>query len=263
MRVAVYSAGLALLVSAPASAESFATLWSLKDITTALPVSAELEKPFFEQRIVPLRLVRLDQDVTTATGKSVGKGSLLYLIVDKTNRQAFCTFKDNSTKNAAKSLFIPGLDKRPCFIDDDRDGRFEKSFSVFEAWGTVAPEPIGNIRKSTPIAPSAYSEADPLEAPTDYRLTLHVFKRGKPPYPELRFLLGGKNDSVMQSEPGVREGEAVVAVPFNYSVRLKLETAASAAVTMTKTDQDVLFVRGDVYVMLKPEEYANFKSGSR
>jgi hypothetical protein len=254
MKLALLIGSLGLLLSSPAAAEGFATLWTFEDVTSTLPTEVELQKPFFEQRILHHKLVKLDQDVTTATGKIVSKGTPLYLILGKKDRQAFCTFKDSSTGNVAKSLFIPALDRRPCFIDDDRDGRFEKSFSVFEAWGTVVPEARGNMTKATAIPPVAYSAADRSASPTDYRVTLHVFKRGKIARPELRFLFAGKNDSVMQTIPSVAEGDVKLSSAFNHELRMKLTDTSRATVSMTKTGQNFMYVINDNYIMLKPDE---------
>jgi hypothetical protein len=262
-RISWAIAALASLLSSPAAAEGFATLWSLHDVTATPPTSTALEQPFFEQRILPYRLVKLDQDVTTAAGKPVAKGSLLYLVLDKKNRQAFCTFKDSSTGNVAKSAFIPALDKRPCFIDDDRDGKFEKSFSVFEAWGTVVPEARGNMAKSSPVSPTSYSDVDRQSAPTDYRLMLHVFKRGKIPVPELRFRFSGKNDSLMHTARSINAGDATLSSPFNHLVRMKLDPASGATVSMTATGQDFMFVLNDIYLMLKAQELSGLLGGAK
>jgi hypothetical protein len=176
---------------------------------------------------------------------------------------AFCTFKDNSAGNAAKSLFIPALDTRPCFIDDDKDGKFEKTFSVFELWGSVAPTPKGDMKKARAIKPVTYSEADPSETPTVYRLTFEVHSKGNDPAPELRFKFSGKNEGLVQTYPSERVGDAFVANPFNYKVSMKLVGTQNAEVSLTPTGENVMVVLFDKYTLMKPEEFPMAKVGKK
>jgi hypothetical protein len=269
-RAAGYSSWLAgwlavatAFVATPAAAEKFSTVWTFRPVTADAPSSTELDKPFFEQRAIPYRLVRLNEDLSLAKGKPLAKGTLLYLIMDKTNRMAFCTFKDLSGGNAAKSLFIPALDTRPCLIDDDGDGKFEKSFSVFELWGSVAPTAKGDMRKASPINPVSYSEADPAETLTDYRLRFFVHAKGSVPEPQLRFVFSAKNDSATLAYPTAAEGDGFIANPFNYKVRMKLTGDKRADVTLTPTGEDVMVVLFDKYELMKPEEFPRPKVGKK
>ena len=82
-------------------------------------------------------------------------------LFDAQQNVAYCTFKDMSAKNQAAHLFMPILDRRPCFIDADRDGKFEATFSVFDKYGSMAT-PSGNLGDARPLsAPVAYEQADP------------------------------------------------------------------------------------------------------
>jgi hypothetical protein len=243
------------MVATPVSAEKFSTVWTFKPVTQGLPSSTELDKPFFEQRALPYRLVRLSEEVQIGKSKPLAKGTLLYLIMDKTNRMAFCTFKDLSSGNAAKSLFIPALDTRPCLIDDDRDGKFEKTFSVFELWGSVAPTAKGDIAKAKPIAPVAYTEADPSETLTDYRLRFEVHAKGKVPEPQLRFVFSAKNESASLAYASEKVGDEHVANPFNYKVYMKLIGDKKASVALKPTGEDVMVVLFDKYEVMKPDAF--------
>ena len=129
MKCALLIALMIAGIASPATAEKFSTVWTLQDQKQVRPTTAVLDEVFFEQRVVPLRLVQLSEPLALGKDKQLAKGTMLYLILDKSNRMAFCTFKDSSVGNVSKSFFIPALDTRPCLIDDDRDGKFEKSFT--------------------------------------------------------------------------------------------------------------------------------------
>lgn len=242
-------------LTSPVSAENFSTVWTFKQVTTEVPTSAEVGKVFFEQRVLPYRLVRLDQALAIAKDKQLPAGTLLYLVMDKANRMAFCTFKDSSAGNAAKSLFIPALDTRPCLVDDDRDGRFEKMFSVFELYGSVAPTPRGDIQKAKVISPVAYSDANPADAPTDYRLSFQIGTTSKGTVPQLRFLFGGKNLSQTQAYPTDKDPDGYSSKPFNYAVKTKLLDSKHAEIAMTATGEELMVILYDEYQLMKPDEF--------
>ena len=263
MKLQISIACAALAGASPAAAEKLATVWTFKPVTQTVPTIVELDKPFFEQRPVPYRLVRLTEALNIGKDKPVTAETLLYLVMDKTNRMAFCTFKDNSSGNAAKSLFIPALDRRPCLIDDDRDGRFEKTFSVFELWGSVAPTPKGDMARASAITPVGYVDADPAETPTEYRLSYWVHATNKGTVPQLRFKFEGKNEGTELAYPSERDGEFHVANPFNHKVRMKLDSAGKADIVMKPTDQNVMVVLFDKYDMMKPEEFPKPKAGKK
>jgi hypothetical protein len=261
MKFRVSAALCTTLIATPAFAEKFSTVWTFRPVTQVPPTTAELDKPFFEQRALPYRLVRLSDELTIGKGKPLAKGTLLYLIMDKTNRMAFCTFKDSSAGNAAKSLFIPALDTRPCLIDDDRDGKFEKTFSVFELWGSVAPTAKGDMAKAKPITPVAYAEADPGDTMTDYRLRFEVHAKGSVPQPQLRFIFSAKNESATVAYPSEKDGDGYVANPFNYKIRMKLIDNKRAEVALTPTGEDLMVVLFDKYELMKPEVFPKAKVG--
>jgi hypothetical protein len=257
MKLIAKATVISMLAISPAAAEKFSTVWTLKPVTTVLPTSTALDTTFFEQRAVPYRLVRLTDDLVDGRGKGkpLVKGSLLYLVMDKTNRMAFCSFKDSSGGNVAKSLFIPALDTRPCLVDDDRDGKFEKSFSVFDLWGSIAPTPKGDIAKAKTVAPTAYIDVDPAEAPVDYRLRYEVHAKGKNRKPELRFVFSAKNETPLQSAFGEVDGDGIVSKPFNYKIRMKIADATRAEVALMPTGEDVMVVLFDSYDIMNPDAF--------
>lgn len=167
------------VVSAPASAERITTLWRLVPVNRQPPPSVSWNQPFFEQRLLPVRLVR-----TTATGeyggKTIAAGSYLYLVFNDDRQIGYCTLKDRSVGHAAATLFIPILDQRPCFVDEDNDGKFEKTFSVFDKYGGP-PTVRGSIKAAQPFGGQIpFNEVDPGELPYDLRVSMAIRGRHDP-----------------------------------------------------------------------------------
>ena len=148
---------LMLMTPAAALAGNLTSLWTLEPSAKDAPTTVTYGQRFYEQRLTPFRAVR----IVNGSVPAVAAGSLLYLVFDAQQNVAYCTFKDMSAKNQAAHLFMPILDRRPCFIDADRDGKFEATFSVFDKYGSMAT-PSGNLGDARPLsAPVAYEQADP------------------------------------------------------------------------------------------------------
>jgi hypothetical protein len=151
-----------LLAASPASAEHIVAYWKL-DATTALGRhTMPADKPALVQKMVPIGLVELKQAAVPAgSDKPVSAGTLLYAVVNAAGQLGYCTIKDSSTGHLARTLFIPIADQRPCFVDRDGDGRFDASFSVFDADTKLSPpQPRGSIAGAKPMAtPAAYARA--------------------------------------------------------------------------------------------------------
>jgi hypothetical protein len=110
--------------------------------------------PFLEQRLLPVRMVRL-VDPLQVGNRSVAAGTPLYLVFNSRGAIAWCTVKDRS----AGRLF-PFLNQRPCFTDSNGDGRLDSSFSVFDRHGGP-PSVRGSIDAAQPLgASAAVAEAD-------------------------------------------------------------------------------------------------------
>lgn len=163
-----------MFVSAPAAAERLYTLWSF-DTPGERTFVVDYDQRFFVQRLLPAKLVR-----TKAAFGTVPAGAMLYAVYGAGRRIVYCTYKNRSLKNQASTLFIPMLDKRPCFIDADGDGRFDSTFSVFDKYGSMAT-PSGDTAKAQPLAqPLAYQPADPRQAPETMRVAFRI-EGGKEP----------------------------------------------------------------------------------
>jgi hypothetical protein len=154
--------------TAPALAERVETFWHLEPIGPA-PAAAAFGAPFLEQRLLPIRLVRLTEPAVVGN-RTLPVGTYLYLVFNADRRIAFCTIKDRSPGNQARTLFIPMLDRRPCLADSDGDGRFDRSFSVYDKYGGP-PSVRGSINGAQPLASSVgFRDVDPLDFPLDLRM---------------------------------------------------------------------------------------------
>ncbi len=170
MRCAIVLALLAIGFR-PALAERVETYWRLQPVEQSAPTAADHGQTFFEQRLLPVRLVRLADPVTIGR-RTLPADTFLYLVFNDDGRIGFCTLKDRSPGNQARTLFIPMLDRRPCLVDSDNDGRFDGTFSVFDKWGGP-PSVRGSIDAATPLgATAAYRDTDPGEFPVDMRMLL-------------------------------------------------------------------------------------------
>lgn len=171
------AAATLLAAASPAVAEPITAYWRLEPVSATGAVTAGFDAPFFKQRMLPARLVRLSGAALPADGKTpVAAGTLLYEVVNRSGAKGYCTLKDRSAGNQAKSLFIPALDQRPCFVDGDGDGRFDASFSVFEAYTELSPpQPRGSIDAAKPMAePIAYTHADPADFPAQMTISYRL-----------------------------------------------------------------------------------------
>lgn len=158
-------------IAAPARAERTFTYWHLEPVGPTDARSAAWGTPFLEQRMLPIRLVRLTEAITVGR-RTLPAGTFLYLVFNEDRRIGFCTLKDRSAGNQARTLFIPILDQRPCLVDSDNDGRFDSSFSVYDKWGGP-PSVRGSLNAAQSIGTSArFEEVDVHDFPVDMRMAL-------------------------------------------------------------------------------------------
>lgn len=176
MKLGGFLFGASMLLATPASAEHINAYWRLESDHQSGPATLDFNAPFLVQHIFPVKLARLTEAVTpSGTSKPLPAGTLVYLVVNDAGKRGWCTLKDLG--GAAKSLFIPALDKRPCFVDADGDGRFESSFSVFDIYSQLSPpQPRGSIDAAVMmVQPARYESVDvhayPEPMTLSYRLT--------------------------------------------------------------------------------------------
>jgi hypothetical protein len=178
--VASIAAVVAAFTTVPVAAEPLTSVWTLESAATVETRTVPFGKPFLEMQLVPARVVQIAGDAEWAPGKQVTAGTLLFKVYKADGQSAYCTAKDLSGKNAAKSLFIPALDNRPCFIDADHDGQFEAAFTVFDKYGS-ALTPSGNLNSATKMArPITYAMAPMGAVPKLYRVSFALVGSRKP-----------------------------------------------------------------------------------
>jgi hypothetical protein len=168
-------APVALLTATPAAAEHIIAHWQLEASAQSGTAKIGFSAPFLTQRILPVKLVKLREAALPAgSTESVPAGSLLYLVSNDAGTIGYCTLKNR--KGAAKSLFIPALDKRPCFVDRDGDGRFDGSFSVFDIYSRLSPpQPRGSINAAKIISkPAAFEQVDVYSFPDQMTLSYRL-----------------------------------------------------------------------------------------
>ena len=231
-----------LINSSHADAKALITVWTMEPISPLGEVTADYKKPFLTQRILPCRAVRLTSDAVLAGGKTIHSGTYLFLVFHDDGQFGFCSQKDRSLKNSMKSLFMPIMDKRPCFVDSNRDGIFESAFSVFDKYGT-ALTPSGNIASAQALQTKAsYEAVSPQTFPSAQKLSYSF--SGKKDLPKMRVSVQYDNGSgykEMRSEsPDDQPGYLHV---LNLLVKIEQLNAESALVTLSN-DSD-LYVIGD------------------
>jgi hypothetical protein len=154
-----------IAVTSPAAAKKLYSAWLIEPTGPIGEVDAKIGDNFLEQRLVPYRLAQLSADAALSGSKTLAKGTYLFAVYQDDGKRAFCTIKDQSAGNVAKSLFIPALDRRPCLVDGDGDGRFEATFSVFDKYGS-ALTPSGNLTSAKALAiPIAYQMVNSTDFP--------------------------------------------------------------------------------------------------
>ena len=237
--IGVLLAATSVAFASPAVAAPLFSVWKMVPTTPTGEQSVSFDSVILEQRLLPMQAVVLAEDATTESGKVIAAGTALFLVSQADGKTAFCTVKDRSVGNAAKSLFIPALDKRPCFVDADADGRFEASFNVFDKYGS-ALAPSGSLKKAAPLAsPASYNDLDPAEFPSTFRLSYRL--DGKREAAKARVDVSFDNGSG-KLEPGVsrsqRDGASVTTM--NATIRFVSIEGDSASVVIETADDAYL-----------------------
>jgi hypothetical protein len=219
------AAGLA----APAAAERTQTHWRLEPVGRADARQAVWGAAFVEQRLLPIRLVRLTEAITVGR-RTLPAGTFLYLVFNEDQRIGFCTIKDRSAGNQARTLFIPLLDQRPCLADTNGDGRFDASFSVYDKWGGP-PSVRGSLNGARPIsATAAFEEVDVHEFPVDMRMSLSFSgARDNPRRARVRVTFNGAIGGEWQELGGLETPDGVLFPVGNLLVLLHSVTGDQAS----------------------------------
>lgn len=218
MRLRLFVVIALVFASGAAQAEKLYSYWTLESVGPLGELQVTADVPFLEQRLLPLRLVRLVEPAQISQSKRLAAEAYLFLVYQPDGNTAFCTIKDQSDSSAAKSLFIPMLDKRPCLIDKDRDGSFDSTFSVFDGYGS-ALTPSGNPSSAKPlIAPARYVNVSPAEFPVVRRLSYALTSLGD----VQKRKLSVEYDNGRGFVPWVNESPLSPAAPTALNVRAEI-----------------------------------------
>jgi len=217
------------LAAAPAAAERTHTYWRLEPVGPTDGRTAAWGVPFLEHRLLPIRLVRLTDPITVGR-RTLPAGTFLYLVFNEDRRIGFCTLKDRSAGNQARTLFIPLLDQRPCLVDGDNDGRFDSSFSVYDKWGGP-PSVRGSLNGAQPIGASAgFQEVDVHDFPVDMRMALSFSgSRDNPRRARIRVTFNQSIGGQWQELGGAATAEGVVFPVGSTLILLRSVTADTAS----------------------------------
>jgi len=254
-------AAACLLGAAPATAEPITAYWRLEPMTPTNVTSAGFEEPFFQQRMLPVKLVRLSAPALPAGGKQpVAAGTYLYEVVNDRGAKGYCTLKDASTGNAARSMFIPALDRRPCFVDSDGDGRFDASFSVFEAYTRLSPpQPRGSIDAAEPMADSVgYELAEPGDFPARMTISYQLLGGETPQKTRMRVTVERPGHSEFVDRRGEATGEGPVLDALGTIVVIRSVSGESAEIDLRVAPEAYIYAKdnGTVALPTLPERGA-------
>ncbi|HEX8263728.1 MAG TPA: hypothetical protein VF547_12730 [Allosphingosinicella sp.] len=220
----------ALIAAAPASAERIRTYWRLKPVSAESPTSVATGVPFFQQKLLPVGLVALTEPVALGS-TTLPAGTFLYLVFNDEGKIGYCTIKDRSPGNKARSLFIPILDQRPCLVDGDGDGRFDKTFAVYDKYGGP-PTARGSINGAQPLpATAGYRRVDVDQFPSPLTVALKLLGKTTPAKMRLD-LVFSRNLGAWPQVRAVPVGDGAVFQVMNAEVRVLALNAGIATVRL-------------------------------
>ncbi|MGZ8997575.1 MAG: hypothetical protein ACXW2T_01840 [Allosphingosinicella sp.] len=161
-------AASALACATPANAarrerpEQMTTIWLIQPGEPSQePRPVHRGEAMLEQRLLPSGLATLDSAFDGGEAKRpLPAGTQLFLVVYR-SAAVYCAFQ-YKPPNTLLALWSPTTTgTQLCFVDSDRDGRFEKHFVASNATPSL-PGIYGPLPKMLkPMAPLAYSVAEP------------------------------------------------------------------------------------------------------
>ena len=230
------SAGMfAATAATPAFAERIRTYWRLKPVVAESPSSVAVGTPFFEQRLLPVRLVTLTEPLAVGS-RTLPQGTFLYLVFNDSGKIGYCTIKDRSAGNQARSLFIPILDQRPCLVDSDQDGRFDRTFSVYDKYGGP-PSVRGSIDGAQPLpATGGYRRVDVDQFPALLTVAFKLFAKSDAAKSRLGLEFSRNLGASWPAIRGVPAGGGAIFQVMNAQVRLLALDAGVARVNVAWAD---------------------------
>jgi len=239
----------ALLVATQVRAEHITAYWQLESDRQSGPVEIARGTALLKQRLLPAKLARLTEAATpSGSATPVPAGTLVYLVVNDSGKRGWCTLKNLA--GAAKSLLLPVLDRRPCFVDSDGDGRFDASFSVFDIYSRLSPpQPRGDLNSAAPMAqPARYEAVDAHTYPEAMTLTYTLVGS--------QSAINGVRMQVALDRPGHFDS-----VDVRSSNKTDVRTLQALGVALRLQSVTAGTVRGDLLV-IEPGYISGFTNGT-
>ncbi|HEX9965037.1 MAG TPA: hypothetical protein VGB04_08635 [Allosphingosinicella sp.] len=170
---------MAIWAAAPALAgEKLKTDWIVQATPAPdAPVRAGPGDVILRQRVLP-RGVAILRDLYTESGPrwTVQPGTELFE-AQGSAAAIYCPLDNRSPSRLVKILSVTPENDHLCFIDRDRDGRFEMSFRTVNSYSDL-PGVFGSIMPSDKrIAPLRYDVADPKSLSRETAITLRYARR--------------------------------------------------------------------------------------
>ncbi len=241
MRLLLGAFTLAVGFTAPAQAEKLYSVWRLEPTTETGSIAYDDGKPILVQRLLPYEAVRLKEPARIKKKKQLNADVVLFKVYQADGKAAYCTLKDQSTGHTSKSLFIPALDKRPCLVDEDGDGIFDKRFSVFDKYGS-ALTPSGNLSKAKKLyAPAAYERVAPSEFPVFRGFSFYLLD---PEDPSKRAIGIGYDNGRGYTSWENRSPDSTPEVPTALNVRVSEVTVQNGSGTLNVQVDPTVFIVG-------------------
>lgn len=212
--------------SQTALAERIHAYWRL-DPTSPLPTTATFKQPFLEFSLEPVHLVK-----TTSPSDLPGIpiGTPLYLVFNDDGQIGYCPRPSAKQHSAA---WLTGLaTRRPCLMDSNSDGKFDKSFTVYDVTDTLnkVPASFGSIQSAVPLSTQvsfADAEASDIRIPVPYRFVFSGEHELGKSILEFR-TANGPLDYVRP----VRGTSPPVYVALNYAIEIKSITGDQAEIVV-------------------------------
>lgn len=137
-------------------------------------------------RVVYARLAVAEEDIFGSDGKVIGngkdrllltKGDQLFGVVARNGQVTYCSVKHKPV-GALDGIFVVNRDKHTCFVDQDKDGRFDFSYDLRTGFTTIPIYYYAEITGNPLTHPVQYKIIDPrsLELPIQLEFEIARYK---------------------------------------------------------------------------------------
>ncbi len=153
LRCSSLALGASILVSAKAPVEGFSTMWLIEPASPPIDeISVAPNGLILKQRLLPLGLVELTDEHSMGkpgdnTGETLPAGTEL-ILASGASKPVYCALRIKGPNVLSVLLSAYASGSQRCFMDDDADGKFDRSFSATSSVETV-PHPVGRVPKDS------------------------------------------------------------------------------------------------------------------